>query len=71
MCAHVQGRKLLRRWFLEPLTDLVVLRERQETIAFFIQEREAREQLAALLKKVLHTLSSPTSSLMRQFIVLR
>jgi len=46
------GSRLLRRWILEPLTDLREILSRQAFTAFLAENREAREQLAEILAQV-------------------
>ena len=46
------GSRLLRRWILEPLSDLREIQARQAFTAFLAENREAREQLGDILSQV-------------------
>ncbi len=46
------GSRLLRRWILEPLTDMREILSRQAFTAFLAENREAREQLGDILSQV-------------------
>ena len=46
------GSRLLRRWILEPLTDMREILSRQAFTAFLAENREAREQLGDILAQV-------------------
>jgi DNA mismatch repair protein MutS len=46
------GSRLLRRWILEPLTDMREILSRQAFTAFLAENREAREQLGDILEQV-------------------
>ena len=52
LCRTSMGSRLLRRWLLEPLTDLRQIQSRQEFTAFLAEGREAREQLGEILSQV-------------------
>ncbi|KAK3089281.1 hypothetical protein FSP39_002315 [Pinctada imbricata] len=53
-CKSPTGSKLMRLWFLRPLRDLDILRQRQEAIAFFVEPRniEAVSTLTNCLKNI-------------------
>ena len=51
-CRTSMGSRLLRRWLLEPLTDLREIQSRQAFTAFLAEGREAREQLGDILAQV-------------------
>ncbi len=46
------GSRLLRRWILEPLTDMSGILSRQAFTAFLAENREAREQLGDILAQI-------------------
>jgi DNA mismatch repair protein MutS len=46
------GSRMLRRWILEPLTDMREILSRQAFTAFLAENREAREQLGDILEQV-------------------
>ncbi len=52
LCRTSMGSRLLRRWLLEPLTDLREINSRQDFTAFLAENREAREQLGEVLAQV-------------------
>ncbi|HCC47484.1 MAG TPA: DNA mismatch repair protein MutS [Elusimicrobia bacterium] len=52
LCRTSMGSRLLRRWLLEPLTDLREIQSRQGFTAFLAEGREAREQLGDILAQV-------------------
>jgi DNA mismatch repair protein MutS len=52
LCRTSMGSRLLKRWLLEPLTDLREIQSRQEFTAFLAEGREAREQLGEILSQV-------------------
>lgn len=52
LCRTAMGSRLLRRWLLEPLTDLREIHSRQAFTAFLAEGREAREQLGDILSQV-------------------
>ncbi len=52
LCRTSMGSRLLRRWILEPLTDLREIHSRQAFTAFLAEGRESREQLGEVLSQV-------------------
>lgn len=52
LCRTSMGSRLLRRWILEPLTDLREIHSRQAFTAFLAEGRESREQLGEILSQV-------------------
>ena len=52
LCRTSMGSRMLRRWLLEPLTDLREIHSRQDFTAFLAENREAREQLGDILSQV-------------------
>lgn len=52
LCRTAMGSRLLRRWLLEPLTDLREIHARQAFTAFLSENRESREQLGDVLSQV-------------------
>jgi DNA mismatch repair protein MutS len=52
MCKTSMGSRLLRRWILEPLSDIREILSRQAFTAFLAENREAREQLGEILAQV-------------------
>ncbi|PIU19401.1 MAG: DNA mismatch repair protein MutS [Elusimicrobia bacterium CG08_land_8_20_14_0_20_59_10] len=46
------GSRLLRRWILEPLSDINAIRSRQNFTAFLAENREGREQLGEIMAQV-------------------
>jgi len=52
LCKTSMGSRLLRRWILEPLSDIREIHSRQAFTAFLAENREAREQLGEILSQV-------------------
>ena len=52
LCKTSMGSRLLRRWILEPLTDMRVILSRQAFTAFLAGSRESREALGDILEEV-------------------
>ncbi len=52
MCKTSMGSRLLRRWILEPLTDIREIQTRLAFTAFLAESREAREQLGEIMSQV-------------------
>ncbi|OGR67623.1 MAG: DNA mismatch repair protein MutS [Elusimicrobia bacterium GWC2_61_19] len=52
MCKTSMGSRLLKRWILEPLSDIREILSRQAFTAFLAENREAREQLGDILAQV-------------------
>ena len=52
LCRTSMGSRLLRRWILEPSTDLREIHSRQAFTAFLAEGRESREQLGEILSQV-------------------
>jgi len=52
LCRTSMGSRLLRRWILEPLTDMREILSRQAFTAFLAENREAREQLGEIMSQV-------------------
>lgn len=52
LCRTSMGSRMLRRWLLEPLTDLREIHSRQDFTAFLAESREGREQLGDILSQV-------------------
>jgi DNA mismatch repair ATPase MutS len=51
--AHrLQGKRLLRLWFLRPVINLEVVDDRQNTVELFLQQPDLVDALRAELKKV-------------------
>ena len=46
------GSRMLKKWILEPLTELPDINARQQFTAFLVQSRESRESLSEILSKV-------------------
>ena len=46
------GSRLLRRWILEPLSDIREIHNRQAFTAFLAENREAREKLGEIMAQV-------------------
>ncbi|HAT71860.1 MAG TPA: DNA mismatch repair protein MutS [Elusimicrobia bacterium] len=51
-CKTSMGSRLLRRWILEPLSDIREILSRQAFTAFLAENREAREQLGDIMAQV-------------------
>ena len=50
LCVTSMGRKLMRQWFLRPIVNLSVMKERHETIAVLMHSSEAMAQTQVLFK---------------------
>lgn len=51
-CVTSMGERMLKRWILSPLRDLDVIRRRQETVEFFVNDYSLRSELREKLKSV-------------------
>ena len=51
-CAALQGKRLLRLWFLRPVINLEVLDDRQNTVELLLAQPDLVDALRAELKKV-------------------
>jgi DNA mismatch repair protein MutS len=52
LCKTSMGSRLMRRWILEPLSDIREIQSRQAFTAFLAENREAREQLGEIMSQV-------------------
>ncbi|MEI7527442.1 MAG: DNA mismatch repair protein MutS [Elusimicrobiota bacterium] len=52
LCKTSMGSRLLRRWILEPLSDIREIHNRQAFTAFLAENREAREKLGEIMAQV-------------------
>jgi DNA mismatch repair ATPase MutS len=51
-CAHSQGKRLLRQWFLQPVVQLEVLADRHDTIELLLDAPSTNDALRAAMKQV-------------------
>lgn len=48
----VQGRRLMRLWFLRPVVNLAVVNDRQDTVELLVNAPHDATALRGILKKV-------------------
>lgn len=52
MCGCLQGRRLLRQWFLRPVVQLDVISDRHDTLDLLVAAPTTNDALRAAMKKV-------------------
>jgi len=57
VCGCVQGRRLLRQWFLRPVVQLDVIADRHDTLELLVAAPNTNDALRASLKKVSSNMS--------------
>jgi DNA mismatch repair ATPase MutS len=50
--AYLQGKRLLRQWFLRPVVQLEVLADRHDTIELLLEAPSTNDALRAAMKQV-------------------